>query len=264
MSADLLAIAYRALGIPRSWDGRIERNAWTVREGVTLSRISIPGFSRATVLGEKTPAPERIFALADEFLADAPGGYTVMVDGNARHPMEEVLGARGWVLEHDDPGMVLPAITEPPPSPPPGLTIRSVTDESTLRDFWGDADPDAVDATGVPVNLTRYFNPSVACALDPDVGLFVGYVENQPVATAGLYQKGDVAEVGAVWTASAHRRRGYGAALTWAAIQEGKARGCTAAALKSSEMGYPVYRSMGFVEVCRLRVYAPADALWLE
>lgn len=262
MSADMLSIAYQALGTPRSRNGQIPGFEWAVREGVILTRTTLPGFSRVTVLGD-TPPPDRVFTIADEYLGDVPGGYTVMVDGAAAHPMETAARSRGWVLEHDDPGMVLAAIPEPPPVPP-GLTIRPVSDESTLRDFWGEADPEAVDAAGVPVNLTRYFNPTVACALDPDVGLFVGYVGNQPAATAGLYRKGDVAEVGAVWTAPAYRQRGYGAALTWAAIQAGKARGCTAAALKSTDMGYPVYRRMGFIEVCRLRVLAPADAPWLE
>jgi predicted GNAT family acetyltransferase len=89
-------------------------------------------------------------------------------------------------------------------------------------------------------------------------------VNDQPVATAGLYRKGEVAELGAVWTAESYRRRGYAAALTWTAIGEGRARGCNAAALKSSEMGYPVYTRMGFREVCRLRVYAPPGAPWLH
>jgi ribosomal protein S18 acetylase RimI-like enzyme len=258
----LREIAYRALGVPRPRNGQIPGHEWTVRDGVILTRTRLPGFSRATVLGD-TPPPARIFALADEYLGDVPGGYTVMLDGNAGHPMEEELRARGWVLEHDDPGMVLPAIPELPPVPPE-LEIRRVTDEAALQDFWGEGDPDDVDEFGVPVNLTCYFNPTVAYALDPDVGLFVGYVEGQAVATAGLYRKGDIAEMGAVWTAEASRRRGYGAALTWAAIHEGRARGCTTAAHKSSEMGYPVYTRMGFREVCRLRVYAPAGAPWLH
>jgi hypothetical protein len=136
MSDALVAIAYHALGLPRSKSGQIPGYEWTRRDGVTLTRTLLPGFSRATVLGE-TPLPERIFALADEYLGGVSGGYTVMVDGNAGHPIEQVLRARGWVLEHDDPGMVLPTIADPPPAPRE-LVIRRVTDESALHDFWGE------------------------------------------------------------------------------------------------------------------------------
>jgi hypothetical protein len=41
-------------------------------------------------------------------------------------------------------------------------------------------------------------------------------------------------------------------------------RGCTAAVLKATAMGYPLYLRMGFVEVCRMRVYAPPGAPWLR
>jgi GNAT superfamily N-acetyltransferase len=144
------------------------------------------------------------------------------------------------------------------------LVIRTVTDTTTLQDFWGDADPEDLDEHGQPVNLTQFFNPTLAYALDSDIGLLVGYAEGQPVATAGMYRKGAVAEIGAVWTHPAFRRRGYGAALTWAALVEARMRGCTAAVLKATAMGYPLYLRMGFVEVCRMRVYAPPGAPWLR
>jgi predicted acetyltransferase len=52
-----------------------------------------------------------------------------------------------------------------------------------------------------------------------------------------------------VATPPEHRRRGYGAAVTWAAIEEGRRQGCDHAALQASELGAPIYRSMGFVDV---------------
>jgi GNAT superfamily N-acetyltransferase len=255
----LRAIAYKALAVRPSQHRHLPGHHYVIREGASLLRAALPGFSRVTVFGG-VPPPERIFAVADEFFAGVPGGYTVMLDGDAGHPMEDAVRARGWQLEHDEPGMVLPAIPEPPP-PPPGLEIRRVTNQATLEDFWGEDEPvhpAPPDETELPVNLTRYFNPSLACALDPDIALFVGYADGRPVASAGLYRVDDIAEIGAVWTAPAYRRRGFGAALTWAALAEGKARGCVTAALRATEMGYPVYLRVGFVTVCRLRVYAPA------
>jgi GNAT superfamily N-acetyltransferase len=256
---DLRAIAYRGLAIGHAPQHRhLPGHVLVEHDGLWLLRAGLPGFSRLTVFGDAV-SPERAFALADEFFAELAGGYRVMVDGAAGHPMEAALRRRGWLVEDDEPGMVLPAIGAAPPAPA-GLDIRRVTNETTLRDFWGEGEPEqpAVSAeTGLPVNLTRYFNPSLACALDPDIALFVGYVEERPVASAGLYRVGAIAEIGAVWTAPEHRRRGFGSALTWAALAEGRRRGCVCAALRASVMGYPVYAGMGFETVCRLRVYAP-------
>jgi ribosomal protein S18 acetylase RimI-like enzyme len=56
----------------------------------------------------------------------------------------------------------------------------------------------------------------------------------------------------AVGTARDHRRLGYGRAVTWAAIEAGvEAWGGTFAVLQSSEMGVPVYASMGFTVIGR-------------
>jgi predicted acetyltransferase len=61
-------------------------------------------------------------------------------------------------------------------------------------------------------------------------------------ATAGVYN---------VATPQRFRARGYGEALTWAAIDEGATRDCRVAILQSSDAGYPIYKRMGFVEIGR-------------
>ena len=47
--------------------------------------------------------------------------------------------------------------------------------------------------------------------------------------------------------------------MTWAAVDAIRDWGCTAAVLQSSEMGYPVYRSMGFEEVTRYVRFMPRE-----
>lgn len=53
-----------------------------------------------------------------------------------------------------------------------------------------------------------------------------------------------------------HRRRGLGRGITWAAVAEGAARGCTAVVLRALGVRYAMYRGMGFVHVCNQRMYA--------
>jgi GNAT superfamily N-acetyltransferase len=81
--------------------------------------------------------------------------------------------------------------------------------------------------------------------------VFVGRVDGEPVSCSLLSVTGETAGVYNVATPERFRGRGFGEALTWAAIDEGARRGCAAAILQSSEAGYPIYSRMGFVEIGR-------------
>lgn len=259
---DLRAVAHRALAVSHPPvmrylpAGRVE-----VRDGVVMSAfVDLPGpiFNKATAFGP-TP-PEKVFAIAEAFFGGVP--YGVMLDAETARPVEDAMRARGWILADEEPGMTLRPITAPPPAPAE-LTICRVADAAGLRDFWtlgGPILPEQAAAADPATNLMRYFNPSLACALDPDIALFVGYVDGRPVTSAALYRVEEIADIGAVATLPAYRRRGYGAAMTWAAVAEGVARGCSVAVLRATEMGYPVYRRMGFTTVCTIRIYVPPAA----
>ncbi len=84
---------------------------------------------------------------------------------------------------------------------------------------------------------------------------FLGRLDGEPVATATLFLGGGVAGVYFVFTATGFRRRGIGAAITLSALREARHLGYGVGVLGSSEMGYPIYRRLGFREVCRIRLY---------
>jgi GNAT superfamily N-acetyltransferase len=69
-----------------------------------------------------------------------------------------------------------------------------------------------------------------------------------------------VADLMGVVTRPARRRRGYGTAMTWAAVSAAQGMGCRAFVLTATDMGYPVYVKMGFAPVCTLRTYEPSEA----
>ncbi len=91
---------------------------------------------------------------------------------------------------------------------------------------------------------------------DPAVRVVVGYLEGEPVSAATAIRSGSTLGIYAVATIERARRRGIGRAVTSVAIEAGRsAWDCTIAVLQSSEMGVPVYTSMGFVEVARYVSY---------
>jgi N-acetylglutamate synthase len=81
--------------------------------------------------------------------------------------------------------------------------------------------------------------------------LFLGRVDGRDVTTAASYVVGDDVGVFNVATPSQYRGRGYGAAITAHAVNEGFANGAELAYLQSSALGESVYRRLGFREVLR-------------
>ncbi len=145
---------------------------------------------------------------------------------------------------------VLPAMgLEPipaPPTPPAELTIEIATTDEALRDHASMLR----DGFGMPQDfvdrLVRH-----QLLHDPSIAPFVGRVDGIPVSCSLLATSGRTAGVYNVATPEAFRGKGYGEALTWAAIAEGARRGCTNSVLQASDAGYPMYRRMGFVDLGR-------------
>lgn len=82
----------------------------------------------------------------------------------------------------------------------------------------------------------------------PGLSCFVGYVDDEPVATALGHVASGLQHVECVSTVAEHRRRGYGEALTWAATTLDPT---LPAVLISSDQGRPVYQRMGYLAVDR-------------
>jgi GNAT superfamily N-acetyltransferase len=127
------------------------------------------------------------------------------------------------------------------PSAPPGIVV-TIGGAELFDDLHA--------ALGSGETFRRVFGPALVA--DPSVRLAVGYFAGEPVSGAAAVRTEQTIGVYAVGTVKGARRRGIGRAVTWAAIDAGRAAwGGSIAILQSSEMGIPVYRSMGFEEVSR-------------
>ena len=216
-----------------------------VYDGFAFLDLGGPGAAVNCLSVYSEPEPERIVELARAFFGNA--AFDIIVESETATAFEARLKQHGWQLDEEEPGMLLTPIPDPP-AVSTEIEIRRVTTDAALADFMRITD------TG------QRWIPSLEAATDPDVALFVGYVDDVPVASSRINILGDIGDINGVETEPAYRRRGIGTALTWAAIGAAKERGCSAITLSASEMGFPVYRRIGFAPICVYRTYIPPAA----
>lgn len=190
------------------------------------------------------PASPSEFGTALDWLAGLGLPHRLWVSEGLATPLGGVAVAHGYQRGMwPYPGMVLDPASVPP-APSAGVTVVPV-DESGL-----DAYHRVFAEHGRSMELARQlFSPGFAS--DPDVQLFIGRLDGQPVGTSIAMRSGDVGGVYAVATLPDARRRGVGTALTWAAVAADRAWGCETIVLQASEMGFPMYAAMGFRTVVR-------------
>jgi hypothetical protein len=136
------------------------------------------------------------------------------------------------------PGMTLHPLPDPP-APAAGVTVVPV----------GAAGFDEFLAVLVEAGLERdlalrLFLPGFVA--DPAVALFVARLDGEPAGTSMAIRSDSASGVYNVLTLEHARRHGIGTAVTWAAVEAGKAWERDTIVLQSSPMGESMYRAMGF------------------
>jgi GNAT superfamily N-acetyltransferase len=164
------------------------------------------------------------------------------------------LESRGWRRKPDPlPGMAL-ALPASPPALPAGLAVEEVRTPRELA-AYGET---AFRGFGFPAAGARAFLNERLFAWER-VRMYAGLVDGEVVATSMLVATGEVAGIYWVATLAEQRRRGYGEALTWAAVGGGRALGCRVASLQASQLGHPVYARMGFAHVLDYQGFLPPE-----
>lgn len=197
--------------------------------------------------------PTTLAARLRGFYARAGVAGLLLAAGDDGRNAEPLARAAGLLPGDPIPGMLLCPIPAPPPTPP-GLAIRVVRDPETLR-VYNDT---VARGYGMPRAMLALFDDPATLTI-PDLTFYLGFLGGVPVATALRASSHRIAGVYNVATLPAYRRRGLGAALSWRAAADGRAEGCVASFLQSSEMGLPVYERMGYRRVVDYRTWTIAD-----
>jgi GNAT superfamily N-acetyltransferase len=262
MFTDLRPIAHAALSQSESAFLKHYRHGrYRVWNGVAMtgSELPGPGFNFAACLGP-VPSLDKILPIAREFFAHADQGWGVLVEGDAGHPIEAEVKARGWVVAENEPAFVLPSFPSPLAGEGPGvrgnpvddLVIRPVKTEIRRLTFQRIA----AAAFETTAEFAELIMPNVGFVTDPAMYWVIGEVADEPVTVGGFCVTGPTAVICCLATLHDHRGKGYGAALTRHLFGEAAARGCRHAALRSGPKSVPLYERLGFRYVCRHRTYA--------
>lgn len=175
--------------------------------------------------------------------------------GPSSHPTDfgNLLESYGIGHDEDLPGMAvdLLALNEDL-SVASNLVIHPVTSDELLHqwtDTWG---------CGAPAEeIQRWFTVYSGVPFGPErsLRLFLGTIDEKPVATTALLLAAGVASINWVVTIPQIRHQGIGTAITLMAAREARSAGYRIGVLIASPMGINIYRRLGFTECCIVSTY---------
>ena len=141
---------------------------------------------------------------------------------------------------------------------PDGLEIRRVTTPGELTDY---SRVNAANWTPPDRDVVRFYERAAPLLLAPGapIRLYVGYAGGEAVATSEMTLGGGVAGLYGISTLEAHRRRGYGTAMTLRPLLDARVEGLEIAVLQASNAGAGVYRRIGFEEFGGITEYKPVS-----
>jgi len=217
-----------------------------------MSHMAIPFFSGIATAHLEA---DEVEAVIDRFREKNCAFRWWLTPSTRPRELESILIAQGMRHAYDAPGMVADLTAVPLDAPlPDAITIRRLEHVDELAD-WLNVFTVVFSSPEHERNVWR--DAYVRCGVEENAPWqhFVAYDGDVPVATTSVLIEGDLAGVYFVATLEQARGRGIGAAVTRAAMRHARDKGATRAALQSSKLGYGVYRALGFVEHCQLRLY---------
>jgi Acetyltransferase (GNAT) family len=204
-------------------------------------------------------APQQVDATIQFIVSDA-GSRNVPVCwwiGPSTQPADlaKYLERHGFADRREESGMAvdLEDLNESLPVPV-GVSIHLAQDDAswrqwsiTMRSGSGASSPNELGVNAW-CRILRQTSPETLLA-------YTGWLDGTPVATSLLFLAAGVAGIYNVVTIPEARRKGIGAMMTLHPLRQARSMGYRAAVLVATEMGRPVYHSLGFREYCKVSRY---------
>ncbi len=253
---DLSALDFNYLEASRIFVAFAKAGEYRERRDVAIVCCGLP--AEALNFGFLKPPYDDLEASAaavQAYFADRKLPFNLALRSAEPEGVVEALAARGWRRKLDPtPGMTL-ALPAAIPEPPASLAIQEVRSLEELVAFR----EVAFRGFGYPAAIAHLFLTDQLVAL-PQVRLYAGRVDGVVVATSMLITTGSIAGIYWVATLEDQRGRGFGEAVTWAAVRGGNELGCEVASLQASKFGRPVYTRMGFSHALDYVHFLPPEA----
>jgi hypothetical protein len=207
----------------------------------------IPVVANGAFRSDDSLSGTALVAAADAFFAGLSRGFTVKVrdsgeDDDLRLACEEaglqIFGDSVPEMICRTPLAAAPAIN--------GVTVRLIDDEAGVRDFIA-VNAQAYATYGMPPEVVSDLFDEVAAVLqDSAASIVVAHRDDEPVATAMVYESDGVASLQWVGTVPAARATGLGAFVTVAVSNLAFEQGASSCSLQASPMGASLYTRLGY------------------
>jgi N-acetylglutamate synthase len=220
------------VGIPAGWT---QRKPGAVG-GVT--GVEVPTLNGVWAYGKDVESHVVLDLL--ERVAGAGVPHCLQLCPGCGDELRELGKGRGMRQDVDIPLMALASGREPPQLDESDLVIEVLDPEQAVVDA-------EVAAAGFQAPVEAFLRLMTPAVLGRSgVRTYAGKIDSEPVATGvGVCFENHVG-IFNVATLPAHRRHGYGAAITVRAVRDGLDRGARWAWLQSSPDGYQIYERLGF------------------
>jgi ribosomal protein S18 acetylase RimI-like enzyme len=231
-----------------------------VYQGDDMIRVispGIPNWLTNTVLRCRLSA-EAVDTAIDETVAyfESQGvkPYWRLCPGDLPADLEHRLVNKGFSLVDEQPAMAADLTKlKDNLKTPEGLIIEHLSDATTMRAKHG-----WIRQLGTGKTLGTLiidFWSAFGFSLDSDWQHYLGLVDGKPVSWASLFYCTGVAGIYAVGTIPEARRQGIASLITHYALLEARQRGYIIGVLQSSQMGYNMYRRLGFETCFSIKTY---------
>jgi N-acetylglutamate synthase len=218
-------------------------DGWSRRYGsatALVTRVPVHTLNGAWAMRADTSYEDIDAALAAVVASDVP----YCLEARPGCAAAEDVAARFEMFIGED----IPLMTTTTPAAGPeidGLALRAL-EPGEARLHCDIAGP----AFGAPPDLLAGVVTPAVLAL-PEVRAYVGEVDGEPVVTAMAIALNGGVGIFNVATPPEHRRRGYGAAATARALNDGLAGGAEYGWLQSTAIGHGIYERLGFETIER-------------